>query len=82
MTKDNPEQARHRAETSFKKKEAALMEGQKAMEEYRAGHRAMQEKTARPGEQSRVRGRVPGEGHHLLRRVGGILQEAGALLEA
>ena len=45
MTKDNPEQARHRAETSFKEKEAALMEGQKAMEEYRAGHRAMQEKT-------------------------------------
>src|SRR5438874_13824968 len=35
-----------------------------------------------PGEQPRVRGRVPGEGHHLLRRAGGILQEAGALLEA
>jgi hypothetical protein len=43
---DNPEHARHRAEAVFKKKEAALVEGQKAMEEYRAERRAMQEKTA------------------------------------
>ena len=49
MTMDNPERARHRAEaeTIFKKKEAALMESQRAMEEYRADYRAMQEKTAR-----------------------------------
>jgi hypothetical protein len=46
MTMDNPEQARHRAEAIFKKNEAAL-EGQKAMEEYRADHRAMQEKSSR-----------------------------------
>jgi hypothetical protein len=42
----NPEHARHRAEALFKKKEVGL-EGQKAMEEHRADHRAMQEKTAR-----------------------------------
>jgi hypothetical protein len=40
----NPEHARHRAEALFKKKEVGL-EGQKAMEEHRADHRAMQEKT-------------------------------------
>jgi hypothetical protein len=42
----NPEHARHRAEAFFKKKEVGL-EGQKAMEEYRADPRATQEKTAR-----------------------------------
>src|SRR5713226_4850296 len=35
-----------------------------------------------PGEQPRVRGRLPGKRHHLLRRAGGILQEAGALFDA
>jgi hypothetical protein len=46
LTMANPEHARHRAEALFKKKEVGL-ECQKGMEEYRADHRAMQEKTAR-----------------------------------
>lgn len=45
MSMDIREHARHRAEAIFKKKEAVLMEGQKAMEDYRAEHRAMQENT-------------------------------------
>jgi|tagenome__1003787_1003787.scaffolds.fasta_scaffold5979729_1 hypothetical protein len=44
---DNPEHARHRAEAIFKKKQVALVEGQKAMEEYCTERRAVQEKTAR-----------------------------------
>jgi hypothetical protein len=40
-------QARIRAEAAFKRKEQARTEGLKAMDEYKAGQRAMQEKTAR-----------------------------------
>lgn len=43
----NPERARNQAEAAFKRKEDARIEGLKAMEEYRAGQRAMREKTAR-----------------------------------
>jgi hypothetical protein len=43
----DPERARHRAEAAFKRKEDARVEGLKAMDEYKAGQRAMQEKTAR-----------------------------------
>ena len=41
------DQARIRAEAAFKRKEEARVEGLKAMDEYKAGQRAMQEKTAR-----------------------------------
>src|SRR5437016_367352 len=41
------EHARVRAEAAFKRKEQARVEGQKAMEEYRAEQRAIREKTAR-----------------------------------
>jgi len=41
------ERARNQAEAAFKRKEEARIEGLKAMEEYRAGQRAMREKTAR-----------------------------------
>ena len=41
------ERARSQAEAAFKRKEEARVEGLKAMEEYRAGQRAMREKTAR-----------------------------------
>jgi hypothetical protein len=43
----DPERARNRAEAAFKRKEDQRIEGLKAMEEYRAGQRAMREKTAR-----------------------------------
>jgi hypothetical protein len=43
----DPEHARNRAESAFKRKEAARVEGLKAMEEYQASQRAMREKTAR-----------------------------------
>jgi hypothetical protein len=43
----DPERSRNQAEAVFKRKEAARVEGQKAMEEYKAGQRAMREKTAR-----------------------------------
>jgi hypothetical protein len=42
----NPDQARARAEASFKKEERAR-EGEKAWKEYQADVRATQEKTAR-----------------------------------
>jgi len=41
------DQARIRAQAAFKRKEEARVEGLKAMDEYKAGQRAMQEKTAR-----------------------------------
>ena len=41
------DQARIRAEAAFKRKEEARVDGLKAMDEYKAGQRAMQEKTAR-----------------------------------
>jgi len=41
------DQARIRAEAAFKRKEETRVEGLKAMDEYKAGQRAMQEKTAR-----------------------------------
>jgi hypothetical protein len=40
---------RQRAEAIFKKKERALLEGQKAMQEYEANIEASRQKTARPG---------------------------------
>jgi hypothetical protein len=40
-------QARIRAQAAFKRKEEARVDGLKAMDEYKAGQRAMQEKTAR-----------------------------------
>jgi hypothetical protein len=40
-------QVAERAEAAFKKKEERLLDGQKAMAEYRADRRAVQEKTAR-----------------------------------
>ena len=43
----DPERARNQAEAAFKRKEDARVEGLKAMEEYKAGQRAMREKTAR-----------------------------------
>jgi hypothetical protein len=43
----NPDQARHRAEAAFKKKEQQQREGEKAMAEYLAAQRATREKTAR-----------------------------------
>jgi hypothetical protein len=45
--KMNAKQAHDVAEASFKKKEAQLREGQKAMAEYHAGRLAVREKTAR-----------------------------------
>jgi hypothetical protein len=45
--KKNLQQAHDLAEASFKKKEAQLREGQKAMAEYNMDRRAMREKTAR-----------------------------------
>src|SRR5215217_8213411 len=45
--KMNTKQAHDVAEASFKKKEAQLREGQKAMAEYHAGRLAVREKTAR-----------------------------------
>jgi hypothetical protein len=41
------ENVRNRAEAIFKKKIVALREGERAMEDYKANQRAMQEKTAR-----------------------------------
>jgi hypothetical protein len=41
------DQARVRVEAAFKRKEQTRVEGLKAMAEYKAGQRAMQEKTAR-----------------------------------
>jgi hypothetical protein len=41
------DQARIRAQAAFKRKEEARVDGLKAMDEYKAGQRAMQEKTAR-----------------------------------
>jgi hypothetical protein len=40
-------QTRERAESVFKRKEEARLEGDKAMADYRAGQAAMREKTAR-----------------------------------
>jgi hypothetical protein len=41
------EHARSRAEAAFKPKEDARVEGREGMQEYKAGERAMREKTAR-----------------------------------
>jgi hypothetical protein len=41
------DQARIRAQAAFKRKEEARVDGLKAMDEYKAGQCAMQEKTAR-----------------------------------
>jgi hypothetical protein len=43
----NAQQAHDLAEASFKKKEAQLREGQKAMAEYNADRLALRERTAR-----------------------------------
>jgi len=40
-------EVRNRAEAIFKKKTVALREGERAMEDYKADQRAVQEKTAR-----------------------------------
>ena len=45
MTRNS--QAAERAEAAFKKKEERLLDGEKAMAEYRADRRAVQDKTAR-----------------------------------
>jgi hypothetical protein len=45
--KKDLQQARDLAEASFKKKEAQLREGQKAMAEYNMDRRALRDKTAR-----------------------------------
>jgi hypothetical protein len=45
--KMDTQQARDHAESSFKKKEAQLREGQKAMAEYNADRLAVRERTAR-----------------------------------
>jgi len=41
------DRARNQAESAFKRKEEARVEGLKATEEYRAAQRALREKTAR-----------------------------------
>ncbi len=43
----NSEAARQRADAIFKKKEKAVLEGQKAMQEYKASIEATKRKTAR-----------------------------------
>jgi hypothetical protein len=43
----DPDQARHRAEQQFKKKQEQAEEGAVAMAQYWAGQRAVEEKTAR-----------------------------------